>query len=168
MRRTATALTSASLAAFLALPASQTAQASQLAEAGAPTPLHRDAAPLKRTKRAIVGRISANDCRRLIVEHVPGPGIAFKPGVDVYGNAVAPADLPGSRRIRLPQVIRIRLQVDLNTYLGIAPQPGLEADAQLGQITVRGTRVYFNGQPLDEPHHSFVVGQCRRKLRRSR
>jgi hypothetical protein len=166
MPRAATSLAFAVIAAGLTAPA--WAAPAWAAERGAPTPLHRDAAPMKRAKRAIVGRISADDCRRLIVEHVPGPSVAFRPGVDAYGNAVAPADLPGSRRIRLPQVIRIRLQVDLNTYLGIAPQPGVEPDAQLGQITVRGTRVYFNGQPLEEPHHSFVVGQCRRKLRHSR
>jgi hypothetical protein len=166
MHRAETSLAFAVIAAGLTVPA-WTAPA-WAAERGGPTPLHRDAAPMKRAKRAIVGRISANDCRRLIVEHVPGPSVAFRPGVDAYGNAVAPADLPGSRRVRLPKVIRIRLQVDLNTYLGIAPQPGVEADAQLGQITVRGSRVYFNGQPLDEPHHSFVVGQCRRKLRRKR
>jgi len=138
------------------------------AEAGAPTPLHRDAAPLKRTKRALVGRITRDDCRRLVVEHEPGPGVAFRPGVDVYGNAVAPADLPGSRRVRIPKTIRIRLQVDLETYLGIVPQPGLDPDVMLGEITVRGQRVFYNGQPLEEPHHSFVVGQCRRQLRRRR
>jgi len=163
MHRAATVLASAALAASLALPAPAPGQA---AEAGAPTPLHRDAAPAKRAKRAIVGRISRADCRRLIVEHVPGPGVAFRPGVDVYGNAVAPADLPGGPRITLPQVIRIRLQVDLETYLGIAPQPGVDPDVELGRITVRGTRVYFNGTPLDEPHRSFVIGQCRRRLRR--
>jgi hypothetical protein len=161
MRRSLTSLAFAAIAASLAVPG-------WAAERGAPTPLHRDAAPMKRVKRALVGRISAADCRRLIVEHAPGPGVAFRPGVDVYGNAVAPADLPGSRRVRLPRVIRIRLQVDLETYLGIVPQPGIDPDVMLGQITVRGNRVYFNGQPLDEPHHSFVVGQCRRQLRRRR
>jgi hypothetical protein len=161
MRRTATSLVFAAMAVALTVPAGAT-------ETGAPTPLHRDAGPAKRVKRTIIGRISADDCRRLIVEHVPDPGVAFRPGVDVYGRAVAPADLPGGQRITLPKVIRIRLQVDLETYLGIVPQPGLDPDVMLGEITVRGNHVYFNGRPLEEPHYSFVVGQCRRQLRRHR
>ncbi|HUT48039.1 MAG TPA: hypothetical protein VM325_01755 [Alphaproteobacteria bacterium] len=141
-------------------------------EAGKPTPLHPDAKAEGATRgkhptRTVIGRISQDDCRRLVVAHVPDPGVTYRPGVDVRGRSVKPADLPGSPRIALPRVFRIRLQVDLETYLGIVPQPGVDPDVTLGQLTVRGSQVYFNGQPLDDPHRSFIVAQCRRQLRRA-
>jgi hypothetical protein len=140
------------------------------AEPGAPTPLTpgSKAKGAKRVTRAVIGRISRDDCRRLIVAHAPDPGVKYQPGRDVYGRRVKPADLPGGPRIALPRVFRIRFSVDLETYLGIAPQPGIDPDVMLGQLTVRGNRVYFNGQPLDDPYRSFIVDQCRRRLRRAR
>jgi len=157
--------TAAKTLAFGAALALLTAAAA--AQTGKPTPL-TPAAKAKPGKRTLIGRISRDDCRRLIVAHVPDPGVTYRPGVDVRGRSVKPADLPGGPRITLPRVFRIRLQVDLETYLGIVPQPGVDPDVTLGQLTVRGTQVYFNGQPLDDPHRSFIVAQCRHSLRRAR
>ena len=38
--------------------------------------------------------VSRADCQRLVA-HVPAADVAYKPGVDVHGKAVASADLPG-------------------------------------------------------------------------
>src|SRR3546814_3880697 len=48
-------------------------------------------------------RIAPEDCRRL-VQHRPDPDVAYTPGVDVRGNAVAPADQPGQSRVAAPDV----------------------------------------------------------------
>ncbi|MDH3232889.1 MAG: hypothetical protein OEQ29_05140 [Alphaproteobacteria bacterium] len=162
-------------ATFLAFTAAFALMASPAAgQTGKPTPLHpgakaeraKGAKRTTRVPRTVIGRISPDDCRRLIVAHVPDPGVTYRPGVDAHGRSVKPADLPGSPRITLPRVFRIRLQVDLENFLGVVP-PGIDTDVLLGHLTVRGSQVYFNGQPLDDPHRSFVVAQCRRHLRRA-
>lgn len=76
-----------SAAASLALPA--TALAQQQAEYG-PQPV-----------RIVITKV---DCSRLI-RHVPAPDVAFQPGVDARGRAVAPADMPGSGANALPNLL---------------------------------------------------------------
>ena len=41
------------------------------------------------------------------MRHEPAPDVAYQPGVDVHGRAVAPADLNGGSQIELPDVIYI-------------------------------------------------------------
>lgn len=48
--------------------------------------------------------ITKTDCSRLI-RHVPAADVAYKPGVDAKGRAVAPADMPGSGADALPGVL---------------------------------------------------------------
>ncbi|NFV79934.1 hypothetical protein [Magnetospirillum aberrantis] len=48
--------------------------------------------------------ITKTDCSRLI-RHVPAPDVAYKPGVDVHGRAVAPADMPGSGADAIPGLL---------------------------------------------------------------
>ena len=45
--------------------------------------------------------VSEEDCRRL-VRHSPSADVEYKPGVDVRRKSVAPADLPGSASIKIP------------------------------------------------------------------
>lgn len=74
-------------AASLALPA--TALAQQQAEYG-PQPV-----------RIVITKV---DCSRLI-RHVPAADVAYQPGVDARGRAVAPADMPGSGANALPNLL---------------------------------------------------------------
>ncbi len=46
--------------------------------------------------------IGHDDCARL-VPHEPAADVAYQAGMDVHGNSVAPADLPGSVEIDLPE-----------------------------------------------------------------
>lgn len=48
--------------------------------------------------------ITKVDCSRLI-RHVPAPDVAYQPGLDARGRAVAPADLPGSGADALPNLL---------------------------------------------------------------
>jgi hypothetical protein len=63
-------------------------------------------------------RITEADCSRL-VNHVAAADVNYRPGVDVNGNAVAPADLNTQPQIRMPDVISIPVTIDLATNLGI-------------------------------------------------
>ena len=66
--------------------------------------------------------ITRADCARL-VEHVPAPGVAYQPGVDAYGRAVAPADLPGGlnggAQNLVPETLHIPIEIDLLDRFGI-------------------------------------------------
>ena len=62
-------------------------------------------------------RISKPDCQR-VVRHQASADVAYKPGVDVRGNAVAPADASGGFTIPLPDVFEFNITKDLTAYLG--------------------------------------------------
>ena len=60
--------------------------------------------------------ISGQDCQRL-VRHVPAPDVAYKPGIDVHGKAVAPADLPGGGAgFKLPDHIEFNYTINPVNY----------------------------------------------------
>jgi hypothetical protein len=71
-------------------------------------------------------RITKRDCRRLL-RHQPSGDVAYKPGVDARGKAVAPADLSGGFKMVLPDVFEFNVTKDLTAYLGGAKEQ-LEAD----------------------------------------
>ncbi len=90
------------------------------------------------------------DCRRF-VRHEARNDVNYKPGVDVYGRQVKPADLAPSS-IKLPDEINITLNVDIFYFVGATPRPkGLgDSRATLGTITFKGGKLLFNGEPLGE------------------
>lgn len=71
-------------------------------------------------------RITKKDCQR-VVRHQGSAGIAYKPGVDVRGNAVAPADVSGGFTIPLPDVFEFNITKDLTAYLD-GPEEQLAAE----------------------------------------
>lgn len=80
-----------------------------------------------------------------LVKHVPSADVAYRAGVDVHGKAVAPADLPDSPQIKLPEVISIPLTADLTTLLNLpaAKMPfktGADTAVALGSLTLEGDR----------------------------
>jgi len=99
--------------------------------------------------------VTAATCAQLAV-HTPDSDVAYKPGVDVNGNAVVPATLGGGVQIRTPTEFNIPITVDLHEKLGVPPDPALyqTQNFTVGTVTVRDGRAYFNGQPLqdDEAH----------------
>ena len=103
---------------------------------------------------------------RALVKHVPDANVAYQPGVDVHGNPVAPADLPGGTSMQLPSEIKIPLTLslakvlNLNTATYPASQLGPGTEAQLGTITVSGDRVLFNNQPLTDAQQDNLAVLC--------
>ncbi|MCH6591286.1 MAG: hypothetical protein IH806_12425 [Proteobacteria bacterium] len=71
-----------------------------------------------------VVKVTAGDCRR-VVAHVAAADVEYRPGVDVRGRKVAPADLGGGPPIKLPDEIAFDIKVDLRNFLG-----GPDADAR--------------------------------------
>jgi hypothetical protein len=105
--------------------------------------------------------ISRRDCQYL-VRHEPAPDVAYQPGVDVHGRAVAPADLNPAGQIKLPDTIYIPIEVDLGRRFHIPPDSRLwQSTAEIGIVTVKGNEVSFNGQPLTPQDNSALAALCR-------
>lgn len=108
--------------------------------------------------------ISRDHCVRL-VRHVPAADVTYRPGVDVRGNPVAPADLDASAGIVLPKSFAIPLTVDLGRHLGIPlKDDGLKAEAQLGSIEYRDGQFWFGGKRLGGKGEATLTAICRRRL----
>jgi hypothetical protein len=113
--------------------------------------------------------ISTADCRRLVVKHTPAPDVAYKEGVDVRGRPVVPADLEGGVRIRTPERVAIEIIVPLRAFLGYyAPPRTEEAEVYLGTVILDGDRLFYEGQPLDDPVTAAIAAECRRILAEGR
>ncbi len=117
--------------------------------------------------------ITSADCARLVA-HVPGPDVAYQPGVDVYGREVAPADLGGTPRIELPETILIDIEVDLLERFGIPENPApvdadvpalYDPDAEVGEVAYRDGRFTFNGQPLQDEAQAELAARCQEIVR---
>ncbi|WP_246832272.1 hypothetical protein [Thalassospira sp. MCCC 1A03138] len=107
--------------------------------------------------------VTRSACQQL-VSHVPDDDVAYKPGVDVYGNKVAPADLDGGSPIldALPKEIEFPVTIDFFEYAGISVPDGISGESNIGRITYRNGRVYFNDIPLgNEAGQDELAAACR-------
>ena len=85
--------------------------------------------------------VTERECR-FLARHRPADDVEFKPGVDVRGRPVAPADLGGAPRLRLPDRIVIDVPVNIFERLGRTAPAGLgDTEAQLGQIVLEDNRL---------------------------
>ena len=112
----------------------------------------------------ITVEITEQDCSQL-VQHVASADVAFKPGVDVRGNAVVPADLNGPQQIPAPDVITFPLTLDLADRLGISLGDGVDILARpvIGDVAITSDgRVFFNGQPLTSDDQFVLAQKCQR------
>ena len=103
-------------------------------------------------------------CKEL-VRHVPDDDVAYTPGVDVRGNKVAPADLNGGSNIlkSLPKEIEFPVTIDFFKFAGISVPNGVSGEQNIGTISYRNGRVYFNDQPLgDDANNAELIEACRK------
>lgn len=83
----------------------------------------------------------------------------YKPGVDVRGRPVVPADLNDRSGIA-SGVIRIPLTVDLAARYGLSVPQGTELEPVIGEITItKDGRVMWGAQDLT----AETVAMCREK-----
>jgi len=100
---------------------------------------------------------------RYLPRHTPTPDVQYRPGVDVHGRPVAPADLPGSAGAAPMERFEIPVTLRFARRLGFAT-PGadaLPATTEIGRLTVQGDRILFNGQPIGPAAEADLVAVCR-------
>ncbi|MBX6368519.1 MAG: hypothetical protein IRZ04_11075 [Rhodospirillales bacterium] len=115
-----------------------------------------DAAPLAAQTLVVRPEICA-----ALTTHVPDPGVAYQPGLDARGGKVAPADLAGFGGPSFNEVA-LQLTPDLKKRLGIKLDETLfPGGVELGYVTVRDGRAYYNGVPLAEGSEAALASLCR-------
>lgn len=108
--------------------------------------------------------ITRSECVNL-VRHVPAPDVTYRPGVDVNGNPVTPADLNTGGTVTIPTEFTIPITIDLRDRLGLPADPTrFKPEANIGVVTYREGRAWFNGQPLSTEATATLAGACRSKL----
>lgn len=106
--------------------------------------------------------VSDADCRWLTA-HLPADDVAYQPGRDVHGGTVAPADLPGSAQVALPDTIPIYLTIPVETFLGPDASPFVApGDVDAGVVTIdrRTGEVAYNDVPVSTPGRAWLVAAC--------
>lgn len=123
------------------------------------------AAPVPAHEKKSEVTITRTDCARLVA-HIPAADVAYQPGVDAYGRAVAPADLNGGTQIPVPETLHIPIEIDLLDRFGIPAHPDLyESDIPLGEVVYRNGRLSFNGQPLQNEAAAELSRRCQQIIR---
>jgi hypothetical protein len=145
----------AGLTAYMLALAAGSASAQFQPQLPGPVPLTPDAA----RERPV---IDLSLCQRL-TRHVPAADVEYRPGVDVNGRPVVPADLPGTAGAQPPIPIDLPLSVDLARRMGIAlpSVPFLPDDVTSVWLSVVGERLYLNGQPIDPGAEDRLYAYCR-------
>ena len=104
----------------------------------------------------VVGREA---CRSLTA-HTPAADVEYKPGVDVKGRPVTPADLPAEPA---PNTEQVRVALKRNIVIGTG---GLGAsEIVVGEVAVdlASGKAMLNGKPVDQAFQSDIVAACRRR-----
>jgi hypothetical protein len=131
---------------------------SATALAQAPSPPNR--APAARPQL----QVSAADCRRL-VQAVPSGDVNYRPGVDVYGRQVAPADLSPTPSLGPPERMTVYIDADLRRFGVPATSPLFQPFVGVGAISFDSSgNVWFNGQPLGTNEQSAIAELCRQRM----
>lgn len=109
-------------------------------------------------------RVDPAACR-YATRHQPAADVEYRPGVDVHGKPVAPADLPDDGGIQLPDSIDIAITADIARRLGVPANPLYRGEAQIGTVTLQGDKVLFNGRPLQSGAEVDLIALCRQTQR---
>ncbi|MBO0335015.1 hypothetical protein J0X12_15420 [Sneathiella sp. CAU 1612] len=107
--------------------------------------------------------VSRTDCER-IVKYTADPDVTYKPGVDVHGKSVAPADL-NDNQVKIPDQIFIELSLPFKDLLKNY-NPKLEnAEVYVGTVEydIASGRLFFNGQELTDPAENAIAKECRKR-----
>ncbi|MBN2751138.1 MAG: hypothetical protein JXQ84_00365 [Rhodospirillaceae bacterium] len=88
-------------------------------------------------------------------------GADYKPGVDVYGRSVAPADVQPTLNIAPPQVIEFPVTLDVAKRLGFDTRGPLEAKTTVAIVRIENGRVTVNGQEIQADDRADLIAACR-------
>lgn len=98
-------------------------------------------------------------CKKLYV-HTPSADTNYKPGVDVNGNAVAPADLPSTTNFAAApgDYIEVPMTVDLAQRLNQPIPEGVKMEGIIGNLRLyKDGRINYNGQDV-QPQADVMCG----------
>ena len=113
--------------------------------------------------------------------------MTYKPGVDVRGKPVVPADLGSGSAITIPDEINIQIGIDLADRLALRdarrtqpitpglpgtptpPQPvrkvmPFEGKAAIGTLTIKGNEAFWNGERIAPQDEVLLAEVCRKGL----
>ncbi len=106
--------------------------------------------------------ITRDMCQQARVQHQPAPDVAYRPGTDVYGRPVAPADLPGSGTSAYGG-LGSQSSTDLLIRPQAAARGGVIGETYVGRVTVDASgRTLLNGQPIEPSSQSELQQLCAR------
>jgi len=115
--------------------------------------------------------VTPDDCST-ITAHVADEDVAYQPGVDVDGNAVASADLNDQGRIDYntddisitignPLIATDGVVGDQTAFVAAGGQINtFGADSNVGAVTLIGDEVYFNGQQITDNEARALAEAC--------
>ncbi len=108
-------------------------------------------------------RLSKRECRHLVISHAPSADVTYKPGVDVRGNPVAPADLASGYEWVTPDVIEFDLAFNPLGNTGLDPDAFANTSASVGAVKydILSGKLTLNGRPLADPLLAVIESQCR-------
>ena len=105
-------------------------------------------------------QVTKRDCKNVLKRQMKSA--EYKPGVDARGRKVKSADLGGASPIKLPEEITIDIGIDLEEKYGLGAAGKYTGTAKIGQVKVRNSQVFWNGQPLGNQEQSAIAEACRR------
>ena len=115
--------------------------------------------------------VTSDDCTT-IAAHQPADDVAYRPGVDVEGNDVAPADLNSTGRIDYnaddivisignPLIATDGVLGDQDAFVaGGGRIDVFGADLEVGYVTLRDGEVYFNGRRITGSQRRAIAAAC--------
>ncbi len=112
---------------------------------------------------AVTVTITAETCADL-TEHVPDASVAYRPGVDADGDAVAPATLGGGFQVEPPREINIPIQISPGPTSSLYST----SDTTIGKVTYRDGRVLYNGRPVQDQEAARISRLCQEQNKGSR
>lgn len=105
--------------------------------------------------------ISSEVCDRLRHAAAADPGADYRPGVDVNGDAVAPADLPPGGPPTAASNFPIAIGLGMQNRYGIPANSALlGGGAIIGMVTLNGGQAYFNGAPISGNERDMMLEAC--------
>ncbi|MCR9213662.1 MAG: hypothetical protein NXI13_08085 [Proteobacteria bacterium] len=120
-------------------------------------------APASSMAEDVTLEVTKDNCQR-IVKYVAEQDVTYKPGVDVHGRAVAPADLE-QNQIVIPNRIFIDLSLPFKDLLKNYNPKLKNAEVYVGLVEydINTGRLLFNGQELSDPALNAIARECEKK-----
>ena len=111
--------------------------------------------------------VSAQDCQR-IVKHTPRDDVTYKPGVDVYGNPVVPADTAAVTPFKVPDIITMDLGFDFAGRYGVSGAGDVTSTTDMFTVTydIGQGAMTVNGQPLSKADSDAIARACAQGLKK--